>query len=89
MLWRVIDYRDFYDVPRMIVASNEEGVFLFYSRFDEKRDDYLEHYEVYRMPELKSEVLAGSWDGLERRALERGPDVALNDLPFTVKRRAP
>jgi hypothetical protein len=87
MRWHVIDCREFYDVPRMIVAANEEGTFLFYSRFDEVIDDYASHYEVYRMPELDREVLAASWEGLERRALERRPNMPVSALPFTVKRR--
>jgi len=88
MHWRVIEYREFYDVPRMIVAADDEGLYLFYSRFDQGADEYLRHYEVYRMPELKGEVLAGSWEGLELRALERKPDIALNELPFKIERRA-
>jgi hypothetical protein len=88
MRWRVIEYREFHDVPRMIVATNEEGAFLFRSRFDDQLDEYVAHYEVYRLPESALENLSGSWVGLEQRAIGRSADLPLNGLPFVVKRKA-
>jgi hypothetical protein len=43
---------DFWDVPRMIVATNESGTYLFYSRFDDALDDYVDHFEVHKLPQL-------------------------------------
>ena len=84
--WTNIHYRDFYDVPRMIVATGPDGTFLFWSRFDEKLDEYVDRYEVWRMPKIADDELRGSWIGLEARALERMPNIALSELPFAVER---
>lgn len=85
--WRLIEYREFHDVPRMIVAADGRGTFLFYSRFDEQLDDYRPHYEVYRLPELSTAQLSGSWEDLEKLAIDRDVDIPVNELPFQVKRR--
>ena len=53
-----IHYREFWDFPRMVIATSAEGTFLFWSRFDEALDDYVDHYEVWRMPELAAADLA-------------------------------
>jgi hypothetical protein len=84
--WTNIQYRDFHDVPRMIVARKGEDAYLFYSKFDEQKDDYLDFYAVYRMPHLSETELHGSWVSLEDRALERLDDLPLHDLPFSVSR---
>lgn len=82
--WTDIHYREFWDLPRMVVATGPDGTFLFWSRFDEELDEYIDHYEVWRMPPLSESDLSGSWVGLERKALERMPDIPLRGLPFTI-----
>lgn len=82
--WTNIHYRQYWDHPRMVIATGPEGTFLFWSRFDEVLDDYIDHYEVWRMPPLSRRDLIGSWVGLEERALERMPDVPLRGLPFAI-----
>lgn len=85
--WRLAAYRNFWDFPRMVVATNDSGTFLYYSRFEEALDDYTDYYAVYRMPELTLEELQGTWEGLEERALERLADVPIRSLPFDVTHR--
>ncbi len=85
--WTGVIYREFYDVPRMVVARRGDETFLFYSRFDEELDDYIGHYEVWAMPPLSEAQLQGSWVGLESLAVGRLPDVAIRSLPFVVPRR--
>ena len=82
-----IMYRDFFDVPRMVVARRGDEMFLFYSRFDESADYHTDHYEVWVMPLLSEQQLEGSWDGLEGLALDQLPNIGLRDLPFSVPRR--
>ena len=86
--WRVIEYRSVYDVPRMIVASCEEGLFLFQSPFSDEKDDYAPHYEVYRLPMVDAALIPKSWEHLEQLAVERRTDIPLNNLPFTVERQS-
>lgn len=79
-------HRDFYDVPRMVVATSATGTFLFWSRFDDEREEYNDHYEVWSMPPLSERDLSGSWVGLEQRALGKLPDISIGALPFIVER---
>lgn len=85
--WQFQAYREFWDVPRMVVARNESGTYLFYSRFDDALDDYIDHYEVFEIPALTDEELRGSWIAIPNRALRRLPDVPLRQLPFEITRR--
>jgi hypothetical protein len=82
--WIDIHYREYWDLPRMVIATGPGGTFLFWSRFDEELDEYIDHYEVWRMPPLSESDLSGSWVGLEGKALERMPDVPLRELPFII-----
>lgn len=84
--WSGIEYREC-DVPRAVVARRDGNLYFFNSRFDEELDDYIDHYEVWRLPPLSDEQLSGSWIGLEAVAFERLPDVGLRDLPFEVSSR--
>ena len=56
-------------------------------RWDEDADDYIGHYEVFRLPSLTKEQVAGSWVGLEALAIEQLPDIGLRELPFEVPLR--
>lgn len=85
--WHGIVYREYWDFPRMIIARRGEETFLFYSRFDEDLDDYVDHYQVFRMPPLTNEELRRSWAGVESRALEALPSIGLRELPFALTRR--
>lgn len=85
--WSEIQYREFSDVPRAVIARHDGILYFFDSRFDNELDDYLDHYEVWRLPPLSIEQLSCSWVGLESLALERLPNVGLRDLPFEVSSR--
>ncbi len=85
--WSIIASREFWDVPRMIMATDGTNTFLFHSHFDDSLDDYVDFYACYVMPVLSTEELEGTWVGLENRALDRLPNVPLNELPFELPRR--
>jgi len=85
--WHGIAYREFWDVPRAVIAWRGNDLFFFDSRFDKEADEYLDHYEVWRLPAIDDARLAGTWIGLEELALERLPNVGLRDLPFEVSSR--
>jgi hypothetical protein len=71
----------------MIVATDGSRTVLFYSHFDDALDDYVDYYACYALPALSADELQGSWVGLENRALDRLPDIPLNELPFELPRR--
>jgi hypothetical protein len=68
----------------MVIAQGESGTYLYQSPFVEELDDYFDGYHVYRMPDLDPKELEGSWEGIERRAIEQLPDVPLSSLPFDI-----
>lgn len=44
----IIKYRDFYDIPRLILARDSKGeLFIFDSEFDELIDEYCNRYSIY------------------------------------------
>lgn len=63
-----IQYRDFYDIPRMFIVAANGDQLLFDGSFDEELDDYPDAYRVYRLPELEPGALSGSWAALPSRA---------------------
>lgn len=59
MTWlEIIEYGDFYDVPRCIVVEYEGALYAFDCPFDEHADDYGADYAVYRLPEKARELAA-------------------------------
>ena len=85
--WIHAEYRDFDDIPRMMVCTNARGTFFFRSRFDAAMDGYADYYEVYRIRPLSDSEACASWFGLETRALERLPDIPVGNFPFDVAKR--
>jgi hypothetical protein len=85
--WIHAEYRDFEDVPRMMVCTNALGTYYFSSRFDHAKGAYADYYEVYRIRPLSDSEACASWFGLETRALERLPDIPVEDFPFDVATR--
>ena len=61
-------YRDFYDVPRLIVVRWKRNLFLLDSRFEDTTDEYSEYYSVYSLPPDTIIPEAGSWEHLVSKA---------------------
>ena len=65
MRWVPIRYREFYDIPRLFLAEHAGAVYVFDCPFDERADEYPEHYRVYQLPaEIAAAADAASWEGL-------------------------
>lgn len=44
----ILSYRDFYDVPRLVLAQDgKSGFWIFDSSFNDDLDEYVESYEIY------------------------------------------
>jgi hypothetical protein len=79
--WAPFVYRDFYDVPRVLVARLEDGrQILFDCAFDEDREDFCDSYKIYVLP--PDVDLSGSWAGLERHAQRILGEIPLRNLVF-------
>lgn len=83
----IVQYRDFWDVPRIFVARYQDELFLFDCPFDEDVEDFPDSYKVYRMPALTHEDLAGSWYGLEAKAIGFLGEVPISKVQFDGTRR--
>ena len=72
--WLPITYRDFYDVPRMILVEYEGAFYLFDCPFHNEMDDYPSDFTVYRLElaEGRSALEARAWVGLAEKGTEVG-----------------
>ena len=87
VVWTDIAYREFWDIPRAILARCGSCWFFFNSRFDDDIDEYIDHYEVWRLPLISEDQRNGSWLLFPGIALEKMPNIELNSLPFKMKLR--
>ncbi len=75
-------YRDFWDVPRIFLASKDDYLLLFDCKFDEKKEDYDEKYQVFIMPELTDNEISGSWYQLSEKAIKYLGEIPINKVSF-------
>jgi hypothetical protein len=85
--WAPIRYRDFWDVPRIFLATYRGELYLFDCPFDEEVEDFGDLYHVYSMPPLAEDELTGSWADLPDRALTRLGDVPIASIRFDPSQR--
>jgi hypothetical protein len=82
-----IQYREFYDVPRMFVVTYNGTQFLFDGSFRDDLDDYPDEYDVMVLPGLSPQELAGSWADLPARAMRNLGRVSTVAVVFDPSRR--
>lgn len=85
--WIPFQYRDFYDVPRMIVLRYQGRTILLDCVFDSAVDEYRDTYEVFELGGLPLEALQGSWQGLRARAIKRLGAVQVSAVRFDASTR--
>ena len=85
--WLPITYRDFYDIPHLIAVPYKGTLYLLDSPFDDDKDDYSDHFQVYRLPmELCEQLKALSWINLSQRGEEVG-EIPVSHVKFDQSRR--
>lgn len=82
-----IQYRDFYDVPRIFLVKHEGRLFLFDCPFDDELDEYSDSYRVYAMPPLSEADLEGSWENLPHLATGLLGTRPVNRVKFDSTKR--
>ncbi|MBX9678872.1 MAG: hypothetical protein K2X38_08900 [Gemmataceae bacterium] len=87
MTMNPIEYRDFWDVPRMFIVRYRGLSFLFDCAFNETEEDYGDSYRVMLLPELTESALQGSWADFSKRAMRDLGTVAIRDIVFDPSRR--
>jgi hypothetical protein len=83
----ILQYRDYWDVPRIFLTRFQDKLYLFDCAFDDVTEDFPNTYQVYRMPELEPEVLSGSWYGLDTKATAYLGEVPIDCVRFDATRR--
>jgi hypothetical protein len=85
--WADIDYRDFWDVPRIFFVRHQGRLFLFDCPFNDDIEDYGETYTVYVMPELSEAEWGGSWAHLSQKATQRLGEIPIDQVQFDPSKR--
>ena len=82
-----INYRDFWDYPRIFFVEDGGRLYLFDCQFDGATEDYPDDYQIFRMPPLTDADYAGSWAPLWERATARLGTVQVSEVTFDPTRR--
>lgn len=85
--WAPIQYREFWDVPRIFLVPYQGKCFLFDCAFDEATEDFPDSYRAYIIPEPSQEELVGSWDKLHEKAMHYCGDVPIRRVCFDPSKR--
>jgi len=84
-VWEKIEYRDFWDVPRLFIVRCNEKVYLFNSKFDDEIDDYPDFYRVYLFNE--SDVESKNWEEKISDETTYLGEILIRDIKFDATRR--
>lgn len=82
-----INYRGYWDVPRIFFVDYLGLTYLFDCTFDEDLDDYPDDFEVFLMPPLSEEEMAGSWADHWKKAIRKVGSVPVSAVRFDPTRR--
>ena len=82
-----IQYRDFYDVPRIFLVNHRGTLYLFDCPFYPALDEYPDIYRVFALPSDSCSDLSGSWDDLASRATAYLGEVLVKSVQFDSTRR--
>lgn len=82
-----IQYREFYDIPRLFVVKYDGRYFLFDGSFSDELDDYPDQYEIFLMPSVCDVDLAGSWEHLKDLAIQSFGFIATTAVTFDPSKR--
>ena len=86
-LIRIDQYRDFWDFPRIFLASKNNCLLLFDCKFNEETEDYDDKYRVFIMPELSDNETSGSWYRLSEKAVKYLGEISVDRIKFDETRR--
>jgi hypothetical protein len=81
-------YRDFYDVPRMIIVNHRGQKLLLDCKFDDSLDDYPTIYKLYILPNEIDEKSEKSWEAMPARAVKYVGEIPVKCVIFDHTKRA-
>src|SRR5215467_10985099 len=83
-----ITYREFYDVPRMVILNHRGLKLLLDSGFDESKDEYSLTYKTYILPMELDERTQRSWAALPQTATKCIGEIPVDQVIFDPTKRA-
>jgi hypothetical protein len=84
----IIQYRDFYDVPRLFVVRHKNRLILFECPFDDATEDYDLVYNIYDLVSNDERVVHESdWRPLLSQDKRLLGSVPINDVQFDSTQR--
>lgn len=87
-MWTPFHYREFYDVPRMVIARLDDDRIVFLDgSFDETLDEYPDTYRVYILLGFQ-EGDASSWSKFGATAARSLGAVRVSDVRFDATKRS-
>lgn len=84
MAWIDFEYRDFWEVPRLIVFTVGAAEYMLDSEYDEATGSYAAEYKLYRMPPIPDPHAPAPEVEEERRLLG---SIPVAELAFDETRR--
>jgi hypothetical protein len=82
-----IEYRDFWDFPRMFLVRHDGHLYLFDCEFDEEAEDFRDFYKIYLMPEVSDEELSDAWIQLPKKATHYCGSISTQSVIFDETKR--
>jgi len=88
----IIQYREFYDFPRVFIIEYGGRFLLFDGPFDEEIDEYSPFFTVFEMSSDKLQPFLGQdmlllWESLPSLATKRIGKIPVSDVKFDPTRR--
>jgi hypothetical protein len=81
------EYRDFWDIPRLIVCTVEGTEILLDSEFDDLLEEYAPHYKVYALPPELDSDSTESWADLPPSQAAYLGSVPVSEIEFDPSKR--
>jgi|HubBroStandDraft_2_1064218.scaffolds.fasta_scaffold00704_21 hypothetical protein len=81
-------YRDFYDVPRMMILNHNGRKILLDCEFLDSEDEYSSMYKVYILPPDIDEDREESWESMPARSIRYIGEIPVQRFVFDRTKRA-
>jgi len=83
--WASIRYRELHDIPRLFIAEHENVNYFFKCAFDDRLDDYSDHFEVLRLDQyLLKKIDDSDWSDIRGDSIAQ---IAVRDVVFDASKR--
>jgi hypothetical protein len=80
-------YREFYDLPRMVIFNHRGLKLLLDCKFDDALDEYPSAYKVYILPPEINEGDEISWESMPSKAVKYVGEIPVNHIVFDETKR--